>query len=707
MAGQTFTRLRYKYFPDHLIGEILSKRWMESAVPMVVMIAAFVFLGSALPNFYSAVNLSDLGRQYAEFGFIVLAMAAVMIGGGIDLSVGSIFAVANLAALAMLNILGWPLWLVIPAVLVVGAAAGAVNGFLIGYLKLRAFLTTLVTLIIYRAVVDLLLLKYAVEISTGTFDTEAWEFIGDGDVYGVPSDLLVFMVLAIVLHIVLSRTRVGWHVTAIGGARRAAYNAGIAVKRTIFLTYVFSGVLTALGAIFFASRLSSAGADVGIGVEVQALAAAVLGGISLGGGKGSVAKAVMGGVIILLITNGLLRMGVQGGASSVVLGIVLLIAVGVDVKWLKNRYKIIAKVYVSPSYLKLPTAPDTDADAGGAYAVNDRLKTVNTIGLGTVEGPEDVILDRAGNLYTGTRHGDIVKFSGPDFTKHEVLAHIGGHPLGMAFDADENLLVCVGGMGLYGVKIDTGEVYKLTDETNRTLLSVNDDSRLRLADDLDITPDGRVFFSEATIRYEMDSWSLDSLEARGNGRIVCYDPHAGTTRTVLRNLMFPNGICTTFDGQSILFAETWGCRISRYWFEGPKKGTVEVVIPDLPGYPDNINRSSDGNYWLALVGMRTPAFDLALTMPGFRKRMVRRVAPDEWLFPNINTGCVIKFNERGEVLETLWDLGGENHPMITSMREDRGYLYLGGISNNRIGQYKLPDADPEWFGPDTYWGKRS
>ncbi len=87
--------------------------------------------------------------------------------------------------------------------------------------------------------------------------------------------------------------------------------------------------------------------------------------------------------------------------------------------------------------------------------------------------------------------------------------------------------------------------------------------------------------------------------------------------------------------------------------------------------------------------------------------MVRRVAPDEWLFPNINTGCVIKFNEQGEILETLWDLGGENHPMITSMREDRGYLYLGGISNNRIGQYKLPDADPEWFGPDTYWGKRS
>jgi len=98
---------------------------------------------------------------------------------------------------------------------------------------------------------------------------------------------------------------------------------------------------------------------------------------------------------------------------------------------------------------------------------------------------------------------------------------------------------------------------------------------------------------------------------------------------VLKNLVFPNGICMTHDGQSFLFAETWACRISRYWFDGPKKGTVEPVISDLPGYPDNINRASDGTYWLALVGIRTPAFDLALKMPGFRRRMARRVAPDD------------------------------------------------------------------------------
>ena len=203
----------------------------------------------------------------------------------------------------------------------------------------------------------------------------------------------------------------------------------------------------------------------------------------------------------------------------------------------------------------------------------------------------------------------------------------------------------------------------------------------------------------------MTSWSLDSLEGRGNGRIICYDLNTKKTRTVIRNLLFPNGICTTFDGKSILFAQSWNCSISRYWIDGPKRGQVEPVIPNLPGYPDNINRASDGNYWLALVGMRTPTFDLALKMPSFRRRMARRLAPDEWLFPNINSGCVLKFNEAGEILDVLWDLGGENHPMITSMREHKGHLYLGGISNNRVGRYKLENADPDWVGIDTYWGK--
>jgi len=288
----------------------------------------------------------------------------------------------------------------------------------------------------------------------------------------------------------------------------------------------------------------------------------------------------------------------------------------------------------------------------------------------------------------------------------EVFAHIGGQPLGMAFDRQDNLYVCIGGMGLYRVNPD-GAVEKATDETNRSVYSVNDDSRLRLADDLDITDDGLIFFSEATVRYEMDEWPVDGLEARGNGRIICYDTKTGATHTALRGLKFPNGVAVASDGQSILFAETFGCSVKRYWFAGPKKGAVEVVMDNLPGYPDNINLASDGNYWLALVGMRSPSLDLAWKMPGFRKRMAKRVPIDEWLFPNINTGCVVKFNEQGKILESFWDLKGVNHPMITSMREHRGYLYLGGIANNRIGRFKLHNADLDFVHYDKRWRKHS
>ena len=701
-SSDLLTRLRYRYLPDHVVGEILTKRWIDNAIPFLALVIAVAVFGSILPDFFSLTSLSDLGRQVAEFGLIVLGLSIVLMSGGIDLSVSSIFTLSVLFSLIGANVEAWPVPVVFVMVLALGVACGAVNGFLVGYLRLRAFLTTLVTLIIFRSIYDLLFVKMSTAIVAGFSDSPLLLFIGEGTVLGFPFSLLVVLVIAALWHIVLSRMRPGWRLIAVGGARRSAYNAGIKVRRTVCFAYVWSGVLCSLAGFLFAARLGSTGADTGVGLEVAALTAAVLGGNSLGGGRGSVAKAAMGATLVLILTNSLTNFGVSGPINSTILGAVLITAVFVDMRWLRNRHKWLSKVYVSPAYLQLPPPPSALA-ANSPYALNDRLRSVEIIGLGQIEGPEDVILDREDNLYCGTRHGDIVRFFGPDHRRHEVFAHIGGHPLGMAFDRADNLLVCIGGMGLYQISPQK-EVLKLTDETNRSLFSVVDDSRLRLADDLDIAPDGRIYFSEATIRYEQEEWAVDALESRGNGRMICYDPRSGTTRTEIHKLVFANGVCMATDGCSFFFAESWTCSVSRYWFDGPKKGQVERVLSNLPGYPDNINRASDGNYWMALLGMRTPALDLALTMPGFRKRMARRVAPDLWLYPNINTGCVVKFDETGRILESLWDLGGENHPMITSMREHKGYLYLGGVSNNRIGRYKLPDADPNWCAQDAYWG---
>jgi ribose transport system permease protein len=703
--SETLTRLRYRYWPDHWVGEILSKRWTETAIPVILLAFVVLISGRVLPNFYSATVVADTLRQAGEVGFVVLGLALVMIVGGIDLSVGSMFALTNFCALITMHVLKWPVLATVVSTLVCGALLGAVNGLLIGYLRLRAFLTTLITLIIFRSIYEILSLRYSTEIAGNLPDSDVWDFLGNGTFLGLPAVAWAYAAVAMAGHVMLTRLRLGWHVMAIGGSRRSAYNSGIAVRRTVAMSYVASGVLTGAGGCFFASRLATAGADIGVGMEVLVLTAAVLGGISLGGGRGSVTKAMVGTLVVLLITNGLTSLSAPGGVTRMVLAGILIAAAAIDVRWLKNRQRIISKVYVSPTYHRLAPAPDCSPQALGPWAVNNKLRDVSLIGLGRIEAPEDVILDRDNHLYAGSRHGDIIRFFAPDYERMEVFAHIGGQPLGMAFDRDWNLQVCVGGMGLYRIT-PAGEVQRVTDETNRSWLSINDDSRLRLADDLDIADDGRIFFSEATVRYEMHEWPVDGLEARGNGRIVCYDPRDGSTRTLLRGLKFPNGICVASDGQSILFAETWGCCIKRYWFDGPRKGAVQTVIDNLPGYPDNINLASDGNYWLALVGMRAPAYDLAMRMPGFRRRMAKRVPLDEWLFPNINTGCVLKFSESGEVLETLWDLGGENHPMITSMREHRGHLYLGGISNNRIGRYALPGADPTFSQYERRWGKR-
>lgn len=703
-SASNLTKLRYRFIPDHVIGEILSKKWIDNAIPFLVLVCVVLIFGSLIPNFYSSSNLSITARQFGEFGLVGIAMMVVIVVGGIDLSVGSNFALGNFMMLALLNLGGWPVELAAPAVVLICGSVGLLNGFLIGYMRLRAFLTTLVTLIIVRAIVDMLLLQYAQAMSISFYESEAWDLMGLGGFFGVPFSFTVLVIVSVIGHILLTRSRPGWRMMAIGGSRRSAHNIGLSVRSTICGAYTISGMLCGLAGVLYAARLSGAGTDTGMGLEIAALTAAVLGGNSLGGGRGSIVKALIGALIVLLMTNGVLRLGLNSGSGPMVLGLTLIFAVFVDVKWLKNRDKLLSKVYVSPTIIELPKPVSTDPRDNTAFAINDRLNDVEIIGLGEVESPEDVILDDDDHLYCGTRHGDIVRFLAPDYKQFEVFAHIGGSPLGMSWDKDRNLLVCVGGMGLYKIAPDR-TVTKVTDETNRSTFSVVDDSRLRLADDLDIAPDGRVFFSEATVRYEMHDWPVDALESRGNGRIICYDPKTNKTHTAVRNLIFPNGICTSQDGQSILFAESWACRISRYYFEGPKAGQVEPVIDRLPGYPDNINRASDGTYWAAIMGMRSPALDVALRMPGFRKRMARRIAPDQWLYPNLNVGCVVRFNDKGEILESLWDQHSENHPMITSMREHKGHLYIGGIFNNRIGKLELANADADWTGPASYWGR--
>ncbi|MFO1055756.1 MAG: SMP-30/gluconolactonase/LRE family protein [Dongiaceae bacterium] len=698
-------RLRYDWVPDHLIGEVLTKRWTDNAIPFLALVAVVAGFGSAIPGFFKPQALAESTRQLGEFAIVVTGLTVVMLGGGIDLSVGSTFALAAFAAVYTVLVLDLPVWAGLGAALLVGLALGALNGYLVGYLRLRAFLTTLVTLIIGRALFDILVVNFAARIQTASVDAPVWDFIGDGKILGISPSVLTAILVAVVGHVALTRSRPGWHVLSVGGSRRSAYNAGIRVRRVVCGTYIVSGLCCGVAGFLVGARLSGVGPGTGLNLELMALTAAVVGGNSLGGGRGSIAKGLMGAVIVLVMTNGLIRLGYGTGANQMVLGLMLAAAVILDIRWLKNRDKVLNEVYVAPVYHRMGETRPAVPGSGSPYALDDRLGAAEPIGLGAVEGPEDVILDEEDHLYCGTRHGEIVRFLAPDYARSEVFAHTGGFPLGLAFDRDGALKACVGAMGLYSIS-RAGEVTRLSAETRRSWRSIVDDARLRDPNDCDVAPDGRIFFTDSTTRYDAHDWALDSIESRPTGRLLVYDPRTGRTRTLLDRYRYANGVCIAHDGQSLFFAESWACRVHRYWFDGPEAGRVECVIRDMPGYPDNINRASDGGYWMAWLGMRTPSFDLALRHPGMRRRMTRRLPQDEWLFPNINTGGVVKFDESGAIREVLGDLGGAAHPMVTSMREHKGWLYVGGILNNRIGRLPIPGADPQWTGMRSYWGAR-
>lgn len=703
---ERFKAWRYNFIPDHLVGEILTKRWTDNAIPFAVLVATIAVFGSSISGFFKISSLQESTRQLGEFSLVVTGLTVVMLGGGIDLSVGSIFALSAFSAVAVFFIFEQPVWMALLASLATGILFGAINGYLIGFLRLRAFLTTLVTFIIGRAIYDILVVNYAASVQTSSASSDAWDFIGDSTVFGLSISVIAALVLALVTHVALTRSRPGWHVLAVGGSRRSAHNAGIKVRRTVFFTYVFSGFCSAIAGFLIACRLSGVGPGTGLNLEILALTAAVVGGNSLGGGRGSVVKGVMGAIIVLVMTNGLIRLGYGTGTTQMVLGLMLAIAVTVDIRWLKNRHKVLNEVYVAPVYLKMGETQSAQPGSGTPYELDNRLSETDYIGLGELEGPEDVILDRDDHLYCGTRHGEIVRFFAPDYKRSEVFAHIGGFPLGLAFDRDGNLISCVGAMGLYSITPER-KVTKLSAETARSWTSVVDDARLRDPNDCDIAPDGRIYFTDSTKRYDAHDWALDSIENRPTGRLLVYDPKDGTTKTLLDGYRYTNGVCMAHDGKSLFFAESWACRVHRFWLEGPKAGTAECVIKDMPGYPDNINRASDGTYWMAWLGMRTPSFDLSLRHPDMRKRMTRRLPQDEWLFPNINTGGVVKFNDNGDIVDTLGDLTGVSHPMVTSMREHKGYLFVGGILNNRIGRYKITDADATWTSPTSYWGEKA
>ena len=199
---EVYARWRYRVIPDHVLGEILSKNWIDNAIPFVFLIIVIVVFGSIVPDFFLVGGLTEEAQELGEIIFVTLGMTVVMLAGGIDLSVGSTFALSNFVTLALFNWQGWPIGLAVLCALLVGALVGLLNGVLVGYLRLRAFLTTLVVLIIVRAVDDTLVVRFSTKVVIPVTDSKIWDFIGGSAIYGVPVAFIAAILVAVVGHVV-------------------------------------------------------------------------------------------------------------------------------------------------------------------------------------------------------------------------------------------------------------------------------------------------------------------------------------------------------------------------------------------------------------------------------------------------------------------------------------------------------------------------
>ncbi len=313
------------------------------ALPIFFLVVLAVFCLCA-PNFASAGNFENLMAGYAFIGILAIGQSFPILSRGIDLSVGAILALVGMCIFDLSLMLGLPGWAILPLALLVGTLAGAVNGLMVTVLRLSPFIATLASLAAYRGLVYAISGRQLVpELSTKPI-TDRWitgfeayfdltRLLGLKGVIKLPWVSLSFLILLgtlLVFHLLLSRTRFGRDLYTIGGNPEAARLAGIKVARLTVAAYAISGFCAGLAAILLVARLTTSTEALGEGIELTAIAAAVIGGFSLSGGTGRLAGPVIGTFLLGIVLVGLTQMGISPFVQQILTGVILLFAVGND-----------------------------------------------------------------------------------------------------------------------------------------------------------------------------------------------------------------------------------------------------------------------------------------------------------------------------------------------------------------------------------------
>ena len=310
--------------PDRpLIRHPLLRQYGGIVIALIILCTVFTIANS---RFLSLANFMNIFQQVAVVAIAAFGMTWVILLGEIDLSVGSIIAVAGMVGAQSLALgTGFPAALLIT--IIAGAILGAVNGLLTARLLLPSFIATVATMSIYRGLVSLPTGGAPLMISDPN-----WQAIGASHFLGVPLIIWILLVLFLANHIALSMTVFGRETYLTGGNREAALYSGIRVNRIKIIIFTLSGIMSAIAGILLSSRLYSAQTNAGLSYELDAIAAAVLGGTSLSGGVGTMPGTLIGALIIGVLNNGMNMLSVPYFYQLIVKGAVILVAVWLDVR---------------------------------------------------------------------------------------------------------------------------------------------------------------------------------------------------------------------------------------------------------------------------------------------------------------------------------------------------------------------------------------
>ncbi|MGF1727108.1 ribose ABC transporter permease [Photobacterium nomapromontoriensis] len=315
---------------DSNSAKLFSKAWLIEQKSLIALIFLIVVVSFLNPNFFTVDNIMNILRQTSVNAIIAVGMTLVILTAGIDLSVGSVLALCGAFAATMIG-LEIPVMIAVPTALLAGAVLGAISGVIIAKGKVQAFIATLVTMTLLRGVT--MVYTDGRPISTGFTDVaDSFAWFGTGYALGIPVPIWLMVIVFASVWYLLNHTRFGRYIYALGGNESAARLSGINVDRVKIGVYAICGLLAALAGLIVTSRLSSAQPTAGMGYELDAIAAVVLGGTSLAGGKGRIMGTLIGALIIGFLNNALNLLDVSSYYQMIAKAVVILLAVLVDNK---------------------------------------------------------------------------------------------------------------------------------------------------------------------------------------------------------------------------------------------------------------------------------------------------------------------------------------------------------------------------------------